>query len=52
MDVVNSEDSPKLSDNILSQSAVSHEIHCERAWQNIVPVLRMWLKELTGLKGS
>lgn len=52
LDVVKSEDSPKLPAEVLSQSAVLHELHCERAWLNIVPVLKMWLRELAGLEGS
>ncbi|XP_073235827.1 centrosomal protein of 70 kDa-like isoform X1 [Porites lutea] len=50
MELLSSKDCPSamLSEDILSQS--SHEFHCERAWQNIVPVLRKWLNELTGLK--
>lgn len=50
MELLSSKDCPSamLSEDIFSQS--SHEFHCERAWQNIVPVLRKWLNELTGLK--
>ena len=50
MEVVNSEDAPKLTADVQSQSA--HESHCERAWLNIVPVLRRWLGELAALKAS
>ena len=50
MDVVFSEDSPRFADEVMSQS--EHEVHCERAWRNLLPELRMWLRELSGLKGS
>lgn len=48
MDVVFSEDSPRFADEVMSQS--EHEVHCERAWRNLLPELRMWLRELSGLK--
>lgn len=48
IDVVNSEDAPRLTTEVLSEN--THEFHCEMAWLNIVPVLRMWLRELSGLK--
>ena len=47
-----SKDGPKLSAEVLSQSAVSHKFHCEKAWQNIVPTLGLWLTELSGLRVS
>ena len=50
MDVVFSEESPRFADEVMSQS--EHELHCERAWRNLLPELRMWLRELSGLKGS
>lgn len=52
MDVICSKDGPKLSAEALSQSAVSHEFHCEKAWQNIIPTLKLWLTELSGLQVS
>ena len=52
MDVVTSKDGPKLSADVLSHSAISHEFHCEKAWQNIIPILKLWLTELSGLKVS
>lgn len=48
MDVVFSDDSPKFTDEVMSHS--EHELHCERAWLNLVPELRMWLRELSELK--
>ncbi|KAJ7381314.1 gamma-tubulin binding [Desmophyllum pertusum] len=50
MDMICSKDGPKLSAEVLSQSAVSHKFHCEKAWQNIVPTLGLWLTELSGLR--
>ncbi|XP_020609772.1 centrosomal protein of 70 kDa-like isoform X2 [Orbicella faveolata] len=50
MDVISSKDGPKLSADVLSHSAISHEFHCEKAWQNIIPTLKLWLTELSGLQ--
>jgi len=52
MDVITSKDGPKLSADFLSHSAISHEFHCEKAWQNIIPTLELWLTELSGLQVS
>ena len=45
-----SEDAPELPADVLADSAVAHELHCERAWQNVIPTLKLWLRELSGLK--
>lgn len=50
MDVISSKGGPKLSADVLSHSATSHEFHCEKAWQNIIPTLKLWLTELSGLQ--
>ena len=52
MDMITSKDSPKLSADVLSHSTTSHEFHCEKAWQNIIPTLKLWLTELSGLQVS
>ncbi len=52
VDVICSKDGPKLSAEALSQSAVSHEFYCEKAWQNIIPTLKLWHTELSGLQVS
>lgn len=52
MDVITSKDAPTLSTEPLSQSATSHESHCEKAWQHIIPTLRLWLTQLRGLQVS
>ena len=52
MDAITSKDGPKLSTDVLSHSAISHEFHCEKAWQNIIPTLKLWLTELSGLQVS
>ncbi|XP_022788505.1 centrosomal protein of 70 kDa-like [Stylophora pistillata] len=50
VDVINSKDTPKLSDELLPQNSVVHESHCEKAWQYIVPTLNLWFTQLTGLQ--
>lgn len=52
MDVITSKGGPELSADVLSHSATSHEFHCEKAWQNIIPTLELWLTELSGLQVS
>ncbi|EDO37412.1 predicted protein [Nematostella vectensis] len=34
----------------MSQSVDSHALYCQRAWQNILPTLRLWHKELKHMK--
>ena len=41
---------PRPSEDVMSQSVDTHDVYCERAWQNIMPTLRLWLMELRGLK--
>lgn len=52
MDIINSKDTPNLSVEILHQNSGSHKSHCEKAWQCIVPILNLWLTQLTGLQVS
>ena len=52
MTLTEEQDVPKPPEDVMSQSVDTHDVYCERAWQNIVPILRYWLTELRALKVS
>ncbi|KAK3734814.1 hypothetical protein QZH41_009693, partial [Actinostola sp. cb2023] len=48
--LIHDKGTPKVPSDHLHQSVDTHAVFCQRAWQHILPTLRLWAKELRSLK--